>query len=152
MVLTQCMFWPTGALRRCFACNVSIGLRALEAEEIVLATISVPCSVFVVALPGMEAFRRRMIDVVYEVTAYSQCRFCEPLPSDRLVCWRTVLKATDSNSLLGHPSDSLDVDYRKLGGEKITRPVTDNSHQLFLLAAVGGRFLEMLSLVTVYEA
>ena len=111
--------------------------------------ILVPCFVFALAMAGLSTFRHRMLDVASEVTAYSHNRVGDTSSAERLVYWSTSLQAIAANPLLGHGSGSWNVEYRKLGGDKIAPPTTDNPHQLFLLWAVEGGLLGVLGLVAV---
>lgn len=111
--------------------------------------MAVPFLAFALLMSGSETFRTRMAQVVSEVTAYSQTRETNSSSGERLVYWGTSLQSIKEKPLLGHGAGSWNLEYRKLGGDKLAPPTTDNPHQLFLLWAVEGGIVGMALLIVV---
>lgn len=92
------------------------------------------------------------MQVVSEVSAYSQTRATDSSSGERLVYWSTSLQAIAEKPLLGHGAGSWNFEYRKLGGDKLAPPTTDNPHQLFLLWAVEGGLIGVALLISVLSS
>ena len=121
--------------------------------------IAVPFLAFALLMSSSETFRTRMLQVVSEVTEYSKARESNQSiatvvtnnssSGERLVYWGTSMQAIKERPLLGHGAGSWNLEYRKLGGDKLAPPTTDNPHQLFLLWAVEGGIVGMAMLIAV---
>jgi O-antigen ligase len=111
--------------------------------------LAIPFVAFTLVMVGSQNFRDRMMQVVSEVGAYSQTRATDSSSGERLVYWSTSLKAIAEKPLLGHGAGSWNFEYRKLGGDKLAPPTTDNPHQMFLLWAVEGGLVGVALLISV---
>ena len=113
------------------------------------SALAIPFVTFALVMAGSQNFRDRMMQVVSEVGAYSQTRVTDSSSGERLVYWSTSLQAIAEKPLLGHGAGSWNFEYRKLGGDQLAPPTTDNPHQLFLLWAVEGGLVGVALLISV---